>query len=120
MPALKRQIGWVRKLCPTVLDGIDPRGRRRPGQTAIPARFHLGAGLLALLRPPPIILSSSPSRAPTPGCPSPPPPSAPKGEYVSMWNVVAAGSVIAADPTVLVFLRFQRYFVAGLNLGAVK
>lgn len=43
-----------------------------------------------------------------------------QGEYVSMWNVIAAGSVIAADPTVLVFLRFQRYFVAGLNLGAVK
>ncbi|WP_431038283.1 carbohydrate ABC transporter permease [Streptomyces sp. P6-2-1] len=43
-----------------------------------------------------------------------------QGEYVSMWNVIAAGSVIAAAPTVLVFLRFQRYFVAGLNLGAVK
>jgi multiple sugar transport system permease protein len=37
-----------------------------------------------------------------------------------MWNVIAAGSVIAAAPTVAVFLRFQRYFVAGLNLGAVK
>ena len=29
-------------------------------------------------------------------------------------------SVIAAAPTVAVFLRFQRHFVAGLNLGAVK
>lgn len=43
-----------------------------------------------------------------------------QGQYVSMWNVIAAGSVIAAAPTVLVFLRFQRHFVAGLNLGAVK
>ena len=43
-----------------------------------------------------------------------------QGQYVSMWNVIAAGSVIAAAPTVIVFLRFQRHFVAGLNLGAVK
>ncbi|MFF1922778.1 carbohydrate ABC transporter permease [Streptomyces sp. NPDC058221] len=43
-----------------------------------------------------------------------------QGQYVSMWNVIAAGSVIAAAPTVLVFLKFQRHFVAGLNLGAVK
>jgi multiple sugar transport system permease protein len=43
-----------------------------------------------------------------------------QGQFVSQWNVIAAGSVIAAAPTVLVFLRFQRYFVAGLNLGAVK
>ncbi|HEY4024778.1 MAG TPA: carbohydrate ABC transporter permease [Pseudonocardiaceae bacterium] len=43
-----------------------------------------------------------------------------QGQYVSSWNVIAAGSVIAALPTVLVFLRFQRHFVAGLALGAVK
>ncbi|MFE9809848.1 carbohydrate ABC transporter permease [Streptomyces sp. NPDC005548] len=43
-----------------------------------------------------------------------------QGQYVSMWNVIAAGSVIAAVPTVAVFLRFQRHFVAGLNVGAVK
>jgi multiple sugar transport system permease protein len=43
-----------------------------------------------------------------------------QGQYVSMWNVIAAGSVVAAVPTVAVFLRFQRHFVAGLNLGAVK
>ncbi|PSM40193.1 carbohydrate ABC transporter permease [Streptomyces dioscori] len=43
-----------------------------------------------------------------------------QGQYVSMWNVIAAGSVIAAAPTVIVFLRFQKHFVAGLNLGAVK
>ncbi|MEI5011905.1 carbohydrate ABC transporter permease [Streptomyces sp. PmtA] len=43
-----------------------------------------------------------------------------QGQYVSMWNIIAAGSVIAAAPTVAVFLAFQRHFVAGLNLGAVK
>jgi multiple sugar transport system permease protein len=43
-----------------------------------------------------------------------------QGQYVSQWNVIAAGSVIAAVPTVAVFLRFQRHFVAGLALGAVK
>jgi multiple sugar transport system permease protein len=43
-----------------------------------------------------------------------------QGQFVSMWNVIAAGSVIAAIPTVVVFLRFQRHFVAGLALGAVK
>jgi len=43
-----------------------------------------------------------------------------QGQYVSYWDVIAAGSVIAAIPTVLVFLRFQRNFIAGLNLGAVK
>jgi multiple sugar transport system permease protein len=43
-----------------------------------------------------------------------------QGQYVSYWNVIAAGSVIAAIPTVAVFLRFQRHFIAGLNLGAVK
>ncbi len=38
-----------------------------------------------------------------------------QGQYVSQWNVIAAGSVIAAVPTVAVFLRFQRHFVAGLQ-----
>jgi multiple sugar transport system permease protein len=43
-----------------------------------------------------------------------------QGQFVSSWNVIAAGTVIAAVPTVLVFLRFQRHFVGGLALGAVK
>lgn len=43
-----------------------------------------------------------------------------QGQYVSDWNVIAAGSVIAAIPTVAVFLRFQRHFVAGLAVSAVK
>jgi multiple sugar transport system permease protein len=43
-----------------------------------------------------------------------------QGQYVSMWNVIAAGSVIAAIPTVAVFLKFQKHFVSGLAVGAVK
>lgn len=43
-----------------------------------------------------------------------------QGQYVSNWNVVAAGSVVAAIPTVVVFLRFQRHFIGGLAIGAVK
>lgn len=43
-----------------------------------------------------------------------------QGQYVSNWNVIAAGSVIAAIPTVVVFLRFQRHFISGLAIGAVK
>jgi multiple sugar transport system permease protein len=43
-----------------------------------------------------------------------------QGQYVSNWNVIAAGSAIAAVPTVAVFLRFQRHFISGLAIGAVK
>jgi multiple sugar transport system permease protein len=43
-----------------------------------------------------------------------------QGQYVSTWNVIAAGSVIAAIPTVAVFLRFQKHFISGLAIGAVK
>ncbi|MBP2472441.1 multiple sugar transport system permease protein [Crossiella equi] len=43
-----------------------------------------------------------------------------QGQYVSTWNVIAAGSVIAAVPTVAVFLKFQKHFISGLAIGAVK
>ncbi|HEX3788031.1 MAG TPA: carbohydrate ABC transporter permease [Pseudonocardiaceae bacterium] len=43
-----------------------------------------------------------------------------QGQFVSSWNVIAAGWVIAAIPTVLVFLRFQKHFISGLAIGAVK
>ncbi|RSM79472.1 carbohydrate ABC transporter permease [Kibdelosporangium aridum] len=43
-----------------------------------------------------------------------------QGQYVSVWNVIAAGSVVAAIPTVAVFLKFQKHFVSGLAVGAVK
>ncbi|MGS2640708.1 MULTISPECIES: ABC transporter permease subunit [unclassified Streptosporangium] len=43
-----------------------------------------------------------------------------QGQFVSSWNVIAAGTIIAAVPTLLVFLRFQRHFISGLAIGAVK
>jgi len=42
------------------------------------------------------------------------------GQFVTSWSVVAAGTVVAALPPVIVFAMFQRYFVSGLTLGAVK
>jgi multiple sugar transport system permease protein len=43
-----------------------------------------------------------------------------KGQYVMDWTVIVAGSLIATVPTILVFLFLQRYFIAGLTLGATK
>jgi multiple sugar transport system permease protein len=43
-----------------------------------------------------------------------------KGQYNVVWSAQAAMSVIASIPTVVVFIVFQRYFIAGLTLGAVK
>lgn len=41
-----------------------------------------------------------------------------QGGYVSDWNVVAAGSILAAIPTAVVFFAFQRHFVSGLLMGS--
>jgi multiple sugar transport system permease protein len=43
-----------------------------------------------------------------------------QGGYVSNWNVVAAGSIVAAIPTAIVFFAFQRHFVSGLLMGSGK
>jgi len=43
-----------------------------------------------------------------------------QGGYVSQWNVVASGALIAAIPTAIVFFVFQKQFVSGLTLGAGK
>jgi multiple sugar transport system permease protein len=43
-----------------------------------------------------------------------------QGGYVSNWSVVAAGSILAAVPTALVFFAFQRHFVSGLLMGSSK
>ena len=37
-----------------------------------------------------------------------------QGGYTTSWNVVAAGALIAAVPTTIVFFAFQRHFVSGL------
>jgi len=43
-----------------------------------------------------------------------------KGQYNVAWASQAAMSVVASIPTVVVFIVFQRYFISGLTLGAVK
>lgn len=42
------------------------------------------------------------------------------GQWKTLWNVMAAGSVIVALPPLLFFFFLQRQFVAGLTLGANK
>jgi len=46
--------------------------------------------------------------------------SALKGQWLISWNLIAAGSVIAALPSVLVFFILQKQFIQGLTLGGVK
>jgi multiple sugar transport system permease protein len=43
-----------------------------------------------------------------------------QGGYSSAWNVIAAGSLVAAVPTAVVFFVFQRHFVSGLLVGTGK
>jgi multiple sugar transport system permease protein len=43
-----------------------------------------------------------------------------QGQYVSSWSVIAAGTVIAAIPSAIVFFIFQKSFVGGLALGSIK
>lgn len=43
-----------------------------------------------------------------------------KGQYISSFNLLAAGSLIAALPPVMMFFAMQRHFIAGLTLGASK
>ncbi|CAJ8504067.1 putative carbohydrate ABC transporter permease [Burkholderia pseudomallei] len=42
------------------------------------------------------------------------------GIWVAQWHLVAAGSLVAALPPVLIFFLRQRYFIAGLTMGATK
>ena len=43
-----------------------------------------------------------------------------QGEFFTNNNLVAAGSLLVAIPTLVVFFVLQRHFVAGLTLGANK
>lgn len=43
-----------------------------------------------------------------------------QGTYLSDWGLISAGTITAAIPTLIVFLLFQKSFVGGLTLGAVK
>ncbi len=43
-----------------------------------------------------------------------------RGQYDTAFGVQGAMAVIASIPTLLIFIFFQRYFIRGLTLGAVK
>jgi multiple sugar transport system permease protein len=42
------------------------------------------------------------------------------GQWIAQWQLVSAGSIVAAMPPVLMFFLMQRHFIAGLTLGATK
>jgi multiple sugar transport system permease protein len=43
-----------------------------------------------------------------------------QGQFFVDYNLLAAGSVLVALPTVIVFFSLQKHFIAGLTLGANK
>lgn len=43
-----------------------------------------------------------------------------RGQYTVAWGIQGALSLVASLPTLVVFLFFQRYFIRGMTMGAVK
>jgi multiple sugar transport system permease protein len=43
-----------------------------------------------------------------------------QGQFFTDTNVLAAGALLAAIPSIVVYLVLQRQFVRGLALGATK
>ncbi|MFY0663176.1 MAG: carbohydrate ABC transporter permease [Natronospirillum sp.] len=46
--------------------------------------------------------------------------SALKGQWLASWQLISAGSIVAALPPVALFFIMQKHFIAGLTLGATK
>lgn len=42
------------------------------------------------------------------------------GSQIKEWNMVMAGALIAALPTLLIYIIMGRYFIRGLLAGSVK
>lgn len=42
------------------------------------------------------------------------------GSFIEKTNYLAAGSIIAIAPVIIIFLILQRFFIGGITLGAVK
>ncbi|MEO7147251.1 MAG: carbohydrate ABC transporter permease [Terrimesophilobacter sp.] len=43
-----------------------------------------------------------------------------KGEFVANQNMIAAAALLAALPTLIIFILLQKQFIAGLTLGSTK
>ena len=42
------------------------------------------------------------------------------GSYIVEWNVQMAGALLAALPTLVIYILLSRYFVRGLMAGSLK
>jgi glucose/mannose transport system permease protein len=42
------------------------------------------------------------------------------GSQIKEWNIVMAGSILAAPPALLIYIVMGRYFVRGLLARSVK
>jgi multiple sugar transport system permease protein len=43
-----------------------------------------------------------------------------KGQFFTDYNLIAAGSIMVALPTLIVFFALQKQFISGLTLGSTK
>lgn len=43
-----------------------------------------------------------------------------KGPFITQWNVIGAGIILAMVPTLLVFLALQKYIYNGLTKGSIR
>ena len=43
-----------------------------------------------------------------------------RGRWTTSWQLISAGSVIAALPPVLMFFMLQKHLITGFSLGVVK
>ena len=43
-----------------------------------------------------------------------------QGEFFINYNLIAAGSLLAAIPPIIIYIALQKHFVAGLTLGSTK
>jgi multiple sugar transport system permease protein len=43
-----------------------------------------------------------------------------QGEFMTDWGIIFAGAALAALPMIVFFLLFQKYFLEGVRMGAIK
>ncbi len=43
-----------------------------------------------------------------------------QGEFLTDWGIIFSGAALAAVPMIIFFLLFQRYFLEGVRMGALK
>ena len=42
------------------------------------------------------------------------------GLLTSQWQLIYTGAILAIIPSIVIFAAFQRYFIKGMSIGAVK